>query len=64
MSAVSALFCDWFKPLVFGFILVTSACSSRNASSDARSQETPEPVADQPGGMRFEFRVAGVQRRL
>jgi len=52
MNAVSALFRDWFKPLVFGFILVTSACSSRNASSDAKSPETPESVADQPGGMR------------
>ena len=52
MSAVSALFRDWFRPLVFGFVLVTTACSSRNASPDAKSPETLECVADQPGGMR------------
>ena len=62
MSGVSALFRDWFKPLVVGFILVTTACSSRNATPDAKSPETLESVADQPGGMRSS--IDGEARRL
>jgi hypothetical protein len=62
MSAVSALFRHWFKPLLFGFILVTIACSSGNASTDARSLETPR--CRSAGWYAFELRVAGVQRRL
>ena len=52
MSGVSALFRDWFRPLVVGFVLVTTACSSRNASHGRQIPETLESVADQPGGMR------------
>ena len=51
MNAVFALFREWFGPLIVGLVLVTTACSSRNASTDARSPDTAERAADQPGGM-------------
>jgi PQQ-dependent dehydrogenase (methanol/ethanol family) len=41
----------WFRPLIFALVLLTSACSSRNASTDARSSEAAEPVPNQPGSM-------------
>jgi glucose dehydrogenase len=52
MNAVVALFPRWFRPLIFGLILVTSACSSPNASRQATSSRSAERAADQPGGMR------------
>ena len=45
MNAVSALFRDWFGPLVLGStFLVTSACSSRNASTDAKPSDALSAV--------------------
>jgi alcohol dehydrogenase (cytochrome c) len=51
MNAVVALFPRWFGPLIFGLILVTSACSSPNASREATASRSAERAADQPGGM-------------
>jgi alcohol dehydrogenase (cytochrome c) len=51
MNAVSAWFREWFGPLIFGLVLVTSACSSRNASTGATSSDAAERVADHDGGM-------------
>lgn len=51
MNAVVPLFPGRFGPLIFGLILVTSACSSRNAGREA-SSGSAERAADQPDGMR------------
>ena len=51
MNAAVALFPEWFGPLIFGLVLVTSACSSRNAGTRARTSDVAERAADQPGGM-------------
>ena len=52
MNAVFASFGKWFPPLFFGLVLITGACSSRNASTDNRPPDTAERTPDQPGGMR------------
>jgi alcohol dehydrogenase (cytochrome c) len=51
MNAPFALVPEWFRPLIFALVLLTSACSSRNASTDTRSSDAARRAADQPGGM-------------
>jgi glucose dehydrogenase len=42
----------WFSALLSAVVLVSSACSSRNAGTDSTSPGVAERTAQQPGGMR------------